>query len=575
MATTKNKNLFYQLYSRSNDVTSSGFACSNTVDEQDTSFDISGSEAQITDSNGDVLSSIDLSGIHSDGLTQYNTETIILQPKSTHILHGNEYGETYKAQYFLVDCNLKKKEGYQDYCNIQFDILYNNCKHIHISTYEIRETFGTFTELAQNQLNKLKIPISISIKTFDDTDCLCENMDYICFQSTQQGYDFMVRNVILQPIKQDDNTYNGEAGEFINSPFESNDITIQDILDLLDQLQPIYKDDDEPQEYNINCDIFREYLNISTDINKDYKLSYEEYEILKNYFLTCFNENGDIINDELFEQYKSEYYNIYIKYFDQILIKYNFNDIVNILKHLLDIVLQRKQLSGNYNCLEDLNRLIPVYKYPNGAMRGIVLIPDWGTFDSEAEKRVILVNHIADKIETCIPVNDERLKQYLGLETLPPHKFKLYEKVIASVNINALIPEEKTRYLCDCANMEINNITSDKGINNSFDGLQKAGVDTWDFVDNDLHRNAWVTNANNNPYIKFKDTHDYLSNKIIGLYKYMEYLNNNDLWLRVGDGYMICGIDDDMQTNNKNLLTSLLIYNPNDIPVRIKYMIFS
>ncbi|MBO6271219.1 hypothetical protein J6O48_00405 [bacterium] len=55
----------------------------------------------------------------------------------------------------------------------------------------------------------------------------------------------------------------------------------------------------------------------------------------------------------------------------------------------------------------------------------------------------------------------------------------------------------------------------------------------------------------------------------------MEYLNNNDLWLRVGDCYMICGIDDDMQTNNKNLLTSLLIYNPNDIPVRIKYMIFS
>jgi LEA14-like dessication related protein len=55
----------------------------------------------------------------------------------------------------------------------------------------------------------------------------------------------------------------------------------------------------------------------------------------------------------------------------------------------------------------------------------------------------------------------------------------------------------------------------------------------------------------------------------------MEYLSNNDLWLRVGDVYMISGKDDDMQTNNKNLLQSVLIYNPNDIPIRIKYMIFS
>ena len=45
MATTKNKNLFYQLYSHSNDVVNSGYVCQTAVDENDTSFDISGSEA--------------------------------------------------------------------------------------------------------------------------------------------------------------------------------------------------------------------------------------------------------------------------------------------------------------------------------------------------------------------------------------------------------------------------------------------------------------------------------------------------------------------------------------------------
>ena len=35
------------------------------------------------------------------------------------------------------------------------------------------------------------------------------------------------------------------------------------------------------------------------------------------------------------------------------------------------------------------------------------------------------------------------------------------------------------------------------------------------------------------------------------------------------------GKDDDPNSKTKNLPTSLLIYNPNSIPVRIKYMIFS
>jgi len=69
MATTKNKNLFYQLYSHSNDVVNSGYVCSSAVDEADTSFDISNSTAEITDSNGDTLASVDLSAIHADNLT--------------------------------------------------------------------------------------------------------------------------------------------------------------------------------------------------------------------------------------------------------------------------------------------------------------------------------------------------------------------------------------------------------------------------------------------------------------------------------------------------------------------------
>ena len=68
--------------------------------------------------------------------------------------------------------------------------------------------------------------------------------------------------------------------------------------------------------------------------------------------------------------------------------------------------------------------------------------------------------------------------------------------------------------------------------------------------DNDL----WENNPNKTN-VKFVDSHDDTSVEfVIGLYKYMEYLSSNDLWLRIGDGYMIIGKDDDKQLKTKNLL---------------------
>ena len=55
----------------------------------------------------------------------------------------------------------------------------------------------------------------------------------------------------------------------------------------------------------------------------------------------------------------------------------------------------------------------------------------------------------------------------------------------------------------------------------------------------------------------------------------MEYLSKNDLWLRIGDSYIITGKKDNPDSPDKNLLSTAIIYNPNDIPIRIKCMIFS
>jgi len=92
------------------------------------------------------------------------------------------------------------------------------------------------------------------------------------------------------------------------------------------------------------------------------------------------------------------------------------------------------------------------------------------------------------------------------------------------------------------------------------DPFYESAFNTQDFVDNDFHRNPyddfdgaysrqddsdiWENGLNHRPNIHFFDTYDMLSHKTVGLYKYMEYLTKNDIWLRVGDAYMIFGRPD-------------------------------
>ena len=63
--------------------------------------------------------------------------------------------------------------------------------------------------------------------------------------------------------------------------------------------------------------------------------------------------------------------------------------------------------------------------------------------------------------------------------------------------------------------------------------------------------------------------------RTVGLYGYMQHLSENDMWTKVGDGYMNIGLEDDYQSKIKNLQSSVLIYNPNPVPVRVRFMVFS
>lgn len=613
MATTKNKNLFYQLYSTDSAVADSGYKCSSAIDESQASFDISGSDGQITDSNGDVIASIDLSELHVDDITEYNVETKILQPHSAYLLQGNEYGETYKSQFFLIHHLISTVEGYAEYCNIKFDILYklNGKKHnVHVDTKTVRTTYGSFVDIVQNQLNKLKANITVSIKEYDDQNSSVSVLDYINFQSTEEGYDFIIRNVIITPILADDENCNGETGQFEDSPFTDQiEITNDMLIDLLNKYKPRLIGETTTSEtiYKIGCDIYRALMTLTNDITSDFNTFVYELDIIKKYFLPCFETDGTLIFPKRFyDVLVKKYPEIYQKYFTGTLSKYNIYDIYNILVEIKEYLFKAKNSSGPSYCLEDINRRINPIKYPNGAMKGIVIVPQWPD-DEDYDTCVLWLNHVADKVEVCIPVSVEQLNQYFNGNVISNKRARLFEKSLATVQINAIIPTERQRYIEDEDNLPLNDISSNDDFSNSFDRLYVAGQDENDFINNQFHRvpidqdkTTWedgnrikyhnpelYIDSNNddenvwedNPYktdVHYVDTHENFTDKFIGLYKYMEYLSTNDLWLRIGDGYIITAKDDNFENNKiRNLLNSVLLYNPNDIPIKIKYMIFS
>ena len=47
------------------------------------------------------------------------------------------------------------------------------------------------------------------------------------------------------------------------------------------------------------------------------------------------------------------------------------------------------------------------------------------------------------------------------------------------------------------------------------------------------------------------------------------------MWTNVGEGYMCIGMKDDYQSRVRNLHSSVLLYNPNSVPLRVRFMVFS
>jgi len=195
-----------------------------------------------------------------------------------------------------------------------------------------------------------------------------------------------------------EDTYTGEIAKFIDSPFGDPEITTDLILELIEKYKPRLKGETisyDDKSYVICCAVYKSFIKLSTEIGEDLNTFYHELDILYKYFLPCFDLNGNIINEDLLNELKEQYEEIYKKYFGGLLEGYNIYDIFKILQDMKNYILYIMTINGPSYCFEDFNKRILNVKYPNGAMRGVVLIPDWPN-DSDYDYSVLWVNHVAD-----------------------------------------------------------------------------------------------------------------------------------------------------------------------------------
>ena len=548
-----NKNLFYNLYSKSNNVITAGYTCNSAIDESDTSFDITvnangKSAGVITDSNGKSIANIDLSEIHVSDITQYTTETRILQPHSCYVLQGQEYGIARAEYYYIIPKHVKETDGYEYYINCDFDIIYDNFSpfklHVHIDA----DGYNSITKLINDQLKKNNVLISTNLcELHDNVDKMTHQ--YLHFISQKEGYFYYINNLRID--------INFQSEKFPNSPFKKGISGAKTyIYKLIEDHKPIINNDDDQETYNIDCELYSWIL-------YNYDDAVDEINQF-NEMIRCLHE---AINNPDEEDYWIEQANIAIQntvYDNDLFNKYDISNIEKIRDIISDIKNKLSELSEYYKefywLREDKHLRIPLMKYPNGAFRGIVLVPDWPINTDDYEYASLWINHI---------------KSFVKLYQLVS-KIK-NEYVLKNVGVlsSATLVKEENSFRKQ--NSDFNIATTENAITSLPNGFIEETQEQQEVNDIDTdYLDPYRPNADiaddllwmGNTYYSRKDD-------IIGLFRYMQYVNDNNLWDKAGDGYMIIGKEDDPQSQTMNLPTSLLVYNPNDVPIRIRYMIFS
>lgn len=186
---------------------------------------------------------------------------------------------------------------------------------------------------------------------------------------------------------------------------------------------------------------------------------------------------------------------------------------------------------SKYECsMEEVPALyVPAYKYRNGAFKGVVITPTYPLYNNDSidEIKSLQLCHIKDRI--CVFIKNNRGDYFKKILDVYGNHFDVNE-------FNSCI------------------LFKDKN----------------DYINDDLD-DMWL-NDENNDWTTIENGYKVLRNSYCGLYGYANYATSNNLWTNFGDVYMIMANNDNVDDNNSNLLTPVILYNPNEFDVKVNVL---
>lgn len=498
-------NLFGQYYNnlgKNKVYTGIEYNCSSATSGEHTLVFREG-EARLIDSAGNIVGKIDLSKINAGPMTSWTSGSIVINPGEVKLIEGIEYGKLYKHVYFEVpQVYVSSLENSWKYLiNASFTILMN--VDLDLREYEVKTTTSvedkaSITSRIQKLIDEIGASDNIEVDVEEAEDNLGNTKTYIVFKSLVLGYDFIITDFCFSNHR----ILLRDTSEFIEDYIPED--TLEDIHDAEDNVMfsdgtSIGSEDvggTEPGHYDGN------------DNQADPESPDHYYDDGESQTDRLDDDNGDIQEDDL-DSYDTDSSDG------------DFDD--NTVLPRLEFCIERNK---------DLE--IDAFKYPNGAARAWLIVPDWPV--SVDEQYVSLkLNHVRDHVY-------------------------LYE---TNNNCNCYDIKYVDVYASERNEVERHNLKTMK----YFMG------DNFTYMDS---VNGSITEVSHNdspcecPDIKLE-----IHNPHIGMYRYLDYVEMNDMWTNVGSFYGLVTNEDLDDIDEKNLANSIFLYNKNPFPVKVSYFICS
>lgn len=604
-------NLFQSLYnSGSKNYVNSGYVCdgdlSNNSDmTAEYAVDENGDPVLvINDANGNSVATQPLGNITVEPVFEYESKVKVLQPNSCYYIQGPEFGQSYTTEYFKICKELVEVQGWENYVNVEFDITYSNefqnvTKHFK-SQRQPGDTESILTFI-QNWFDCMNIPVNIDEEDKEDPknisgisekykncdNCMCNTGDlniskvysYIRFMATSLGYNFTVRNFRVYPIF--------ASEDFPESPFSPEQITVQDVIQAIKNVKPYRIDAKEKMDpYLIDCSL---YLYVLTNLDEGLKYVDDfEFKTPDEYAYSVYagygqnnpwwNIDTDNTLDELYYAYDNDTEDV--------------NGIVHrgvwpIFKEIYNLTGLRTSNPDEtevvHKLFENLDLRVDSLKYPNGAFRGISIIPQYPSgIDSNLVS--LKLNIIKDKMSIYTPVlvtqahhinemgdlyddPNTDMDDWTEINVESERIYWKREDVIVLAGSN--ISNEKLKgdmQGCQCSTIDIDYNTS--------------ANDDWNPAVNPAKDYAVFNEGLNDDWAAVQDPHwrdnrlTASSGKVIGMYKYLTEVSKNNDWINFGQVFTLITNADSDTDNTRNLCNSIFLYNPNPFPVKTNILIF-